>query len=92
VPLRPHEVAPQTDDPEFERCILICDRCRTGAQGAVVSPQEWRFLEEVAWSDIPPLQVTAIRLLRSLPASEAWAAALLDTLYLSPEVQGWLDS
>ena len=90
IPLRPHEVAPERDVPEFEHCILICERCRDGVDGKSASPQEWRFLEDVAWSEIAPLQVAAVRMLRSFAASEPWAATLLDTLYLSPEVQEWL--
>jgi protein PhnA len=90
IPLRPHEVAPETDPPEFERCILICERCRFGVEGKAISPQEWRFLEDVAWSEIVPLQVAAVRILRSFSPSEPWAATLLDSLYLAPEVDEWL--
>jgi protein PhnA len=90
IPLRPHEVEPDTDDPEFDRCILLCDRCKDGVAGGSVSPQEWRFLEQVAWTEITALQVAAVRMLRSLAESESWASALLDTLYLAPEADEWL--
>ena len=90
IPLRPHEVAPETNSPEFERCILICSRCRDGVEGKSIAPQEWRFLEDVAWTEIAPLQVAAVRILRSFSRSEPWAASLLDTLYLSPDVEEWL--
>jgi len=80
------------ETPEFERCILICARCRDGVEGKPVAPQEWRFLEDVAWSEIVALQVAAVRIVRSFAPSEPWAASLLDTLYLSPEVEEWLDA
>ena len=90
--LRPIEVAPETQDPLLERCILICDRCRDGIAGRPVNPQEWRFLEEVAWTDLVPLQVTAVRLLRGFAPETRWAAELLESLYLSPEASDGLST
>ena len=52
----------------------------------------WRLLEGVVWSDFPPVQVTAIRLLRRLASEGAgWAADTLDAVVLEPDVQKWAD-
>ena len=91
VSLRPLEVLPEEEEPRLERCILICAACTPGTQGDLESPERWRFLEEVAWSELPPLQVTAVRMLRAMESSEPWAASALELLYLSPEVSDWLD-
>ena len=56
-----------------------------------IEPDQARFLESVIWSEIPVVQVTAVRLCRMLAEDGVdWAAQVLDTVYLSPEVESWL--
>lgn len=92
VRLNPFEVPPvPADEPELERTLLLCVRCQDGAKGGHLAKGEWLFLQGSAWSDFPPVQVTAVRILRRLDDSgEAWASELLDSLYLGEEVQAWL--
>jgi len=89
--LRPTEVAPEASEPSYERCILICDRCHHAVVGGQAEAREWRFLEEVAWTDLVPLQVTAVRMLRRFSNEASWASALLESLYLAPETEAWLN-
>ena len=49
----------------------------------------WRCLENSMWSQIPAVQVLAIRLLRRHPAP--WARETLESVYLDPEVAAWAD-
>ena len=91
VRLTPTEVAPQHEQPCTERAVLLCEHCQRGVRGAKLNPMEWRFLETAAWSEVAPVQVTAIRLLRRLAADGvSWATDTLDTLYLPPEISDWL--
>lgn len=92
--LSPVEVTPLEDDPDPERTVLICERCARGVArpDKLKDPHAWRFLEVAMWSDLPPAQVLAVRLLRHLGPNVPWAREALDTLYLDPEIEAWVDA
>ena len=55
-------------------------------------PDAYRFLEGVVWSDLPAVQVCAVRLLRQVAEDgAAWAAETLEGLYLDPDILRWVD-
>ena len=93
VRLEATEVPPLPDEPELDRCVFICETCRDDVTGDHIrDARHWRCLENTAWSEIPAVQVNAVRLLRRLEKSgELWAEDLLESLYISEEVQSWLD-
>jgi len=76
------EVPPAPRDPDFDRCLLLCERCREQAEEVKrFQPGEhWRILAEMAWSGVPMVQVMAIRLLRRQAGTQAWAREALGTL------------
>ena len=87
------EISPLPEFPNEDHTLFLCDHCRDAVERGTLKPQEMRYLEEVIWSDLPVLQVTAVRLCRLLQdRGETWAAELLDNVYLSPEVEEWLAS
>lgn len=92
--LDPWEVPPApAEEPDVERTLLLCDRCLAAADGGSLGdPGQWRFLDEAVWNELQPAQVTAVRLLRRLGEGESagWAAATLEAVYLSPEVEEWV--
>ncbi|MCB2184054.1 MAG: hypothetical protein KQH63_18675 [Desulfobulbaceae bacterium] len=89
--LRPVEIPPLPEEPDSEHAILVCSECRHGVEGGHLDQQRWRFLESIIWSDVSPVQVAAVRLCRSLSAEDCeWASALLDNLYISPEIEEWV--
>jgi protein PhnA len=90
--LTPFEVHPIPEDPDPDRALMLCDRCLSGVTGGGLEPNEWRFLETSAWSELPPVQVVAVRAVRRLSEEHAtdWASDLLGMLYLPPEVEEWL--
>ena len=88
--LTPCEVPPAPDQPALDRALLLCERCKRGADGGSLDPSEWRFLEGVVWSELPPAQVLAVRLLRRVDAP--WAPPILDGLYLDPDIEAWIDT
>ena len=86
------EVAPLPPEPDLEQALFICEQCREAMDPKNLPPQYWRFLETVIWSDLPPAQVTAVRLTRRLSSQgEGWATSLLEGLYLEPEIAKWLE-
>ncbi len=90
-PLNPIEVAPVPETPCIEHAVLICDTCNEQIKNGKLEPQNWRFLESVIWSEIPAVQVTAIRICQLLSENGvSWAEELLSNVYLSPEIEEWL--
>ena len=89
--LTPYEIEPLKETPSIERSILLCDKCRNDIEKDQFDHNRWRFLESVVWSELPSVQVTAVRICNHLSSNGAgWAQDLLDTVYLSPEVEEWL--
>ena len=90
VPLSVHEVAPAAKEPDIERCIFICEECATGiATGKHPQPQRWRCLGNTVWSEVPAIQVAAVRLLRELSTTESWASEILENVFLDEETEAW---
>src|SRR5690606_41867073 len=56
-----------------------------------VNPDEWRFLPDAMWSEVPAVQVLAWRMLNRLKG-ESWAGEALDILYLDEETLAWAEA
>ena len=86
------EVAPAPETPHEDHAVMLCQTCQIMVETQNINPNQARFLESVIWSEIPAVQVTAVRLCRILAANGVdWATQVLDTVYLSPEVESWLE-
>lgn len=83
------EVPPVPRDPDSGRCLLLCEDCRVPVEDSrrFRPGESWRFLCAQAWSELPMVQVVAVRLLRRMAGREAWAREALDELYLDDEVE-----
>ena len=85
--LRPAEVDPLPEAPNLDRVALLCTSCSGAIEGGTIHESESRFLEVAIWSELPPVQVLAVRLTRRLAAEGvSWAAPLLDDQF--PRVGG----
>lgn len=82
---RPVEVEPLPEEPDVDDAVLLCARCRDALEARRLpgDPADYRFLEGPVWSEVLPVQVTAVRLLRRVDAD--WARETLDGLWLSEE-------
>lgn len=89
---RPMALADAADPPELGDAVLLCQRCKEAltAKRLPGDTADYRFLEGVAWSEVPPVQITAVRLLRRLDAD--WASETLDGLWLSDEIAARLEA
>jgi protein PhnA len=91
VPLSIHEVAPVPKDPDLDHCIFICSDCNNSLNtGKHPEPKRWRCLGNTIWSEIPAVQVAAIRILRQIAPTEPWATEILEMATPEPEVEDWL--
>jgi protein PhnA len=89
--LQAHAVPP-APEPTAECCILVCQLCADQlAPEATLDPHHWYCLQESAWSQEPPVQVQAWRLLKQL-ANESWAQDLGDQLYLDEPTLAWAEA
>ncbi|MCM8533656.1 MAG: PhnA domain-containing protein [Lentisphaeraceae bacterium] len=86
-----YEVPPVVD-PEFEKCIMICEPCQEQVEDPKkLNVNHWHCLNETAWSEVPAVQVVVWRLLQQL-SSESWAEDLKDQLYLDEEIVEWAEN
>jgi protein PhnA len=84
------EVPPLPEEPEFERCVFVCESCRRQLlDPARMVPAHWRCLNTCIWSEVPAVQVVSLRLLRRLAATERWASDLLEHVLLDPHLEAW---
>ena len=91
VKLAVYEVEPVEQEPHFDDCIFICEACREQlSRPKNVRPNHWRCLNNTLWSDVPAVQVIALRVLKRLTGQgEAWAEELLEMAYPSEEISNW---
>ncbi len=69
---------------------LLCATCSMQIEGDM-DVNHWRCLSSSMWSEHPPVQVLAWRMLDRL-SGEAWARDLSDMLYLDDETLAWAKS
>lgn len=79
-----YEVPPIPREPDFDRCLFLCEDCL----GQADEPRrfrpgpQWRFLAAQAWSENPMVQVLSVRLLRRQAHEQDWAREALEGLDL----------
>ncbi|MCC5967908.1 MAG: alkylphosphonate utilization protein [Natronohydrobacter sp.] len=78
-PLRAVAIAPR------DTALDLCATCAAGIAGAIAPAPHWSCLQSAIWSEVPEVQITAWRLTHAL-RSEAWAAELLGTVWLAPDL------
>ncbi|MFC1536958.1 PhnA domain-containing protein [Pseudomonadota bacterium] len=85
--LAAYEVAPS--DGSADQSILACSTCRDQIENPdKLDANHWRCLNDSMWSQIPPVQVMAWRMLTRL-RGEGWPQDLLDMLYLDDKTLAW---
>jgi len=84
------EVPPVHQEPDFDRCIFMCETCGS-ALGSIrkKSTEHWRCLTDKIWSGIPAVKVLSVMILKEISSREPWAAALLEEVYLDEEEEAW---
>ena len=90
--LRVIEVEPVDEIPHEDAAILICEECQEHLQAKHLDDGKLRFLEGSAWSEVEPVKITSIVLLKRLAAQQvSWAQECLDGLWIEEPVQNKLD-
>lgn len=68
----------------------ICETCRSQIDGEL-EPNHWRCLSGAMWSEVPAVQVLAVRLLGRLSDYD-WARDLSDQVWLEDETRAWVEN
>lgn len=89
---RPFELAPFPEEPNLDRALMACDRCRAWLERGRVDPVQATFLGTAVWSDEPAVKLAAARLLLLAddPASP-WLRDALDAADVDPETGEFLN-
>lgn len=83
-----YTVPPNTLE-NLDTTLLVCATCQNQIEHPdQMDANHWRCLNDSMWSQEPPVQVMAWRLLHWLIA-EGWPKDLLDMLYLDDETLAW---
>lgn len=82
-----YEVEPVTSEPDFDRCIFISESALEQISNPKkLTPDQWRILGEQIWSDLPIVQIMAVRMLTHIAKSQHWAQEILDNAYLDESI------
>lgn len=86
-----YEIPPASSG-NADQCVLLCATCREQIEEPEkVDANHWRCLNDSMWSQVPPVQVMAWRMLTRL-RGEGWPQDLLDMLYLDDETRAWAEA
>lgn len=73
------------EEPDEQWALMLCGRCEGMVSGAQEPANTLRFLETAVWSEVQPVQVQAVRLIKGVDAT--WAQECAESLYLDPEIE-----
>lgn len=80
---------PPVSNANTDNSILVCQVCLSQIEkNESLDPDHWKILSETMWSEYPPVQVMAWRMLSRL-RNESWASDNLEILYLDDENLEW---
>ena len=80
VALKIYEIAPVPNDPEFDRCLFLSEDTIEQLENPKkkLTPGQWRHLNELIWSELPQIQLMAVRILQWIAQDHTWAQEIID--------------
>ena len=83
--VRPYELLPFPEEPDPERTLMACARCRLWLERSEIDPIEAHFLGEAVWSELSPVRLAAARLLLSSDGmDDPWLLDALEAARVDP--------
>lgn len=81
----PFELAPFPPEPDPDRTLMACLRCRAWLERERIEPIEARFLAVAVWSELPSVRLAAARLLLTIDdPDDPWMQEALDVADVDP--------
>ena len=85
---RPFELVPFPEEPELERTLLACARCREWLEKESIDPIQAHFLGSAVWADEPAVRLAAARLLHANDGMDnPWVRDTLESIGFDVESQ-----
>jgi len=82
---RLYELWPFPEEPEPERTLMLCGRCRTWMDDEEIVPVQAHFLSSAVWSEEPAVKLAAARmLLFNEDPEDPWLRDALDAADIDP--------
>lgn len=82
---RLYELVPFTEDPDPDRVMMACVRCREWMEKGGVIPMEAHFLSTAVWSAEPSVRLGAARLLLTFDSlDDPWLQDALEATGVDP--------
>ena len=87
------EIPPVQDEPNFDKCILICEECIDKIERIEkLKENDLRFLANSVWSETPIIKALSVYFLRNIQEKYGWADETLENVYLDEETLEQLES
>ncbi len=88
VSLNIYEVGKIEVEPDFDRCIHICNTCMDTIERLKKADEnDLRFLNNAIWSEVPIVKATAIDIIKKINGRYSWIDDLLDMVYIDEELE-----
>lgn len=82
---RLYELAPFPEEPDPDRTLMLCARCRSWLEHEPIDPVRAFFLSSAVWSDQPPVKLAAARMLLACDfQDDPWVADALEAANVDP--------
>jgi len=86
VSLSVFEIPPSKEEPAASDCVFLCGECREQLENPKkFKNSHWRCLSERVWSEILPVKILSVMILKKISLSESWASDIIEDVYLSAE-------
>ena len=83
--VRPFELPPFPLEPDPDRTLMTCARCRAWLETEQIDPVEAHFLSTAIWAELPPVKLAAARLLLAIDdLSDPWLRDAIDAADVDP--------
>ncbi len=83
--VRPFELVPFPPEPDPDRTLMTCARCRHWLERGSVDAIQARFLETAMWSDLVAVRMAAVRLVVQIDdPTNPWLADTIEATGIDP--------
>jgi protein PhnA len=87
-----YELGKKEPEPDYERCVHICDSCVNILENLErANENELRFLNNAIWSETTIVKATAIKIIRDLNGKYPWIDDLMEMIYIDDELETLLN-
>jgi len=89
VKLMVFEVPPASSEPDYDKCVFLCETCQEKIEKPGKDLSHWQCLNEKVWSEVPAVKILSVKILKKAK-DESWVHELLEQVYLEPEEEEWV--